>query len=178
MHGAVDEGLVKSAPDKKAFSAISSNGSKLTPFDQRVHEILLKALARSGPFKEGERRVAAINRVFETEGLDDTPVRELWQQARAQASEAPARVQPIFALEVEAAERPADAVVRTTRRASIAVVASADRDERFLPPAVPPAGLAYDVITRSPTAHPVRYRAGQGLCAARAANGPEAPDGR
>ena len=141
------EQLVKSAPDDEAFGYLEQ-WLELAPFDQRVHEILLKALARSGRFKEGEEHVAAISRLFETEGLDDAPVRELWQQARAQASAAPARVQPIFALEVEAAERPADAVVRTTRRASIAVMPFADRDAAPGAAGGPAAGLAYDVITR------------------------------
>ncbi len=55
----------------------------LAPFDQRVHESLLNALARRGRIREGEEHLAATARLFEAEGLDCTPIRDIWRAARA-----------------------------------------------------------------------------------------------
>ena len=51
-------------------SGIWRSGSQLAPFDRRVHEILLNALARRGRIREGEEHLAATARLFEAEGLD------------------------------------------------------------------------------------------------------------
>src|SRR5437660_619974 len=56
--------------------------------EPRVHEILLDALGRSGSIREGEEHLAATIRLFETEGLDSTPIRDVWRAARAQAGSA------------------------------------------------------------------------------------------
>ncbi len=89
-------------------SSISSNGSNSLPFDQRVHEILLKELARRGRFREGEEHLAAMSPAVRDRGLDDAPLREIWRSAKAQASAAPARLPSASAPEIEPADKPAD----------------------------------------------------------------------
>jgi TolB-like protein len=63
----------------------------LAPFDLRVHEALLHAFARRGRIREAEEHLAATGRLFEDEGLDGAPIREMWRAARASvAASAPA----------------------------------------------------------------------------------------
>ncbi len=55
----------------------------LAPFDPRAHGALLHALAARGRLREGEEHLAATARLFEAEGLDPAPIRDLWRAARA-----------------------------------------------------------------------------------------------
>ena len=64
---------------------------ELAPFDRRVHELLLNALARRGRIREGEEHLAATTRLFEAEGLDSAPIRDAWRSARAQSDSSAAR---------------------------------------------------------------------------------------
>ena len=137
------EQLVKSAPDEEAFGYLDQ-WLELAPFDQRVHEILLKALARHGRFKEGEEHLAAIRRLFQTEGLDDAPLRELWRVAKTEASAAPPP-QTASTSVASAAEAPADPPIRMSRRASIAVMPFAERDAIPGTAVGPAAGPARDL---------------------------------
>ena len=90
-HAAVLEHLVASSSDDEAFGYLEQ-WLALAPFDQRVHELLLNALARHGRIREGEEHLAATARLFEAEGLDCAPIRDAWRAARAHADAAP-RVQ-------------------------------------------------------------------------------------
>ncbi len=56
-HAALLEHLAASVPDDEAFG-IWRHGSQLAPFDRRVHEMLLNALARRGRMREGEEHLA------------------------------------------------------------------------------------------------------------------------
>jgi DNA-binding SARP family transcriptional activator len=144
---AILEQLVKVAPDDEAFTYLDQ-WLELAPFDQRVHEILLRELARRGRFKEGEEHLAAMSRLFATEGLDEAPLREFWLVAKTQVSATPARLSSVSVPDVEPAHKPADSLIRTPRRASIAVMPFADRNAIPGIGGGPAAGLAYDVITR------------------------------
>ena len=57
------------APDDEVLGYLEK-WLELAPFDQRVHELLLNALARRGRIREGEEHLAATARLFEAEGLD------------------------------------------------------------------------------------------------------------
>ena len=70
-HAALLEHLVRSVPDDEALGYLEK-WLVLAPFDQRVHELLLNALARRGRIREGEEHLAATTRLFEAEGLDCT----------------------------------------------------------------------------------------------------------
>jgi DNA-binding SARP family transcriptional activator/TolB-like protein len=115
---------------------------EISPFDQRVHEALLTALARRGRIGEGEEQLAASARLFESEGLDPTRLRETWLAAlKPAAAPTPAKVQ------CEA--RPSDdGPVAPTRRASIAVTPFVDLTAAAPIRGGPADGLAHDVITR------------------------------
>lgn len=88
---------------------------QLMPFDLRVHEQLLQALARQGRFAEGEAHLQATVRLFESEELEHRPLRTAWQTARQRSHPAPPRTEPVVAA-------PQAATVEPTRRASIAVM--------------------------------------------------------
>ena len=68
-HAALLEHLAASAPATRC-SGYLEKWLELAPFDQRVHEMLLTALARRGRIREGEEHLAATARLFEAEGLD------------------------------------------------------------------------------------------------------------
>ena len=87
------EHLARSAPTTRR-SAYLEKWLELAPFDRRAHEMLLAALARHGRIREGEEHLAATARLFEDEGLDCAPLREVWRSVRAQKADAPARSAP------------------------------------------------------------------------------------
>jgi DNA-binding SARP family transcriptional activator/TolB-like protein len=142
-HAAVLEHLVKSVPDDEAFGYLEK-WLELAPFDQRVHEMLLAALARRGRMREGEEHLAATARLFEDEGLDCTPIREAWRAARAHGDAAP-RAQAV-APAAGPGGGDADIVMTAPRRASIAVMPFVDRNDAMAVRGGPADGLAYDVI--------------------------------
>jgi DNA-binding SARP family transcriptional activator len=136
-HAALLEHLSRNVPDDEAFGYLEK-WLQLAPFDKRVHEILLGALARHGRVREGEEHLASALRLFEAEGLDTSPLLHAWRSARAQ--ELPVHV---IATQEDSPERPL-----TSRRASIAVMPFVDASG-----AAPARGgaadaLAHDVITR------------------------------
>ena len=143
-HIAVLEHLVKSAPGDEVFGYLEK-WLQLAPFDRRVHEILLSGLARRGRILDGEKHLAATARLFEAEGLDHTPFRDVWRTAKAQAGGAPPARVAALALPPAITGGGAEIVSAAPRRASIAVMPFVDRmghrggcgD-----------GLAHDVITR------------------------------
>ena len=55
----------------------------VAPFDRRVHERLLDALASRGRLREGEEHLAATARQFEAEGQDWAPIGHAWRAAKS-----------------------------------------------------------------------------------------------
>ncbi len=146
-HATLLEQLVRSAPGDVIFIYLDQ-WLQLAPFDLRVHETLLTALAQRGRIRDGEEQLAASARLFDTEGLDHRPLREVWRAALAQADGAQrARV---TGLVPEDAPRVALAESRLIepRRASIAVMPFVDQTAGTSVPGGPADGLAHDVITR------------------------------
>jgi DNA-binding SARP family transcriptional activator len=144
-HAALLEHLVKRVPDDEAFGYLDK-WLQLAPFDRRVHEMLLTALARRGRIREGEEHLAATARLFEAEGLDCTPIRDAWRSARAQGDGAPrARA---GAPSVTAAASSGDIATVAARRASIAVMPFVDRSTATGARGGAADALAHDVITR------------------------------
>lgn len=97
---------------------------QLVPFDLRVHEKLLQALARQGRFAEGEAHLQAAMRLFQSEDLEQRPLREAWQAARQQSQPQP-RLETSAALPLLPDTPPA---AGPARRASIAVMPFRDGD--------------------------------------------------
>jgi DNA-binding SARP family transcriptional activator len=143
-HAAVLEHLVATVSDDEAFGHLE-RWLELAPFDHRVHELLLNALARRSRIREGEEHLAATARLFDAEGLDSAPIREAWRAARdAPAQIAAAQVQ---AIAPALTSDPADVATAASRRASIAVMPFADHDTAGAGGGSGD-GLAHDVITR------------------------------
>jgi DNA-binding SARP family transcriptional activator/TolB-like protein len=148
-HIALLEHLARHAPaDSDELLGYLDKWLELAPFDLRGNELLLRALAERGRIREGEERLAAAVRIFQAEGLDDTPLRDAWRLARSRkASES-------LAIIATAAPAPpplksgGGEVVITPRRASIAVMPFADRTVVSGAWGGLPDGLAHDVITR------------------------------
>jgi DNA-binding SARP family transcriptional activator len=140
-HAALLERLVGSAPDDEALGYLET-WLELAPFDRRVHELLLGALARRGQIREGEEHLAAASRLFAAEGLDGAPLRDAWRSARAQGS-----ARAAAALSEVATSSPDD-VALGPRRASIAVMPFVDRSKASAARGGAADALAHDVITR------------------------------
>jgi TolB-like protein/DNA-binding SARP family transcriptional activator len=137
-HAALLEHLSHSVPDEEAFGYLEK-WLELAPFDRRVHEILLGALARRGRVREGEEHLASALRLFEAEGLETSALVHAWRSARAQEGTV-----HVLAREEDVPARP----MSPSRRASIAVMPFVDASG-----AAPARGgaadaLAHDVITR------------------------------
>ncbi len=78
-HAAVLEHLAKKLPaDSDEISSTLNGWVALAPFDKRAHLALLATLAERGQIVECEEHLATAARLFESEGLDFTPVREAW----------------------------------------------------------------------------------------------------
>jgi DNA-binding SARP family transcriptional activator/TolB-like protein len=143
QHVAIVEHLVRKTEGEDVFGHLEK-WLQLAPFDRRVHETLLNALARAGRIQEGEKHLAATARLFESEGLDAAPIAETWRRARVPASSAPASsAHPVSV--VDPAPRPDANAPVTSRRASIAIMPFASRGGLRVGYAD---GLVHDVITR------------------------------
>jgi DNA-binding SARP family transcriptional activator len=143
-HAALLEHLVTGVPDDEAFGHLE-RWLQLAPFDPRVHEILLGALARRGRIRDGEEHLAATTRLFEAEGLDSAPLHTAWRSARTQPSRAPAVT---LSAQPAPAPHPEDLVTVAARRASLAVMPFADGTIAPGARGGPGDALAHDVITR------------------------------
>jgi len=140
------ERLVNTVEDDAIFAYLDE-WLELAPFDMRVHEALLDALARRARMPEGEEHLAATARLFEAEGLDHTPLREIWRAARARAEgAAQIRVETRDAAAVERAG--AASAASASRRASIAVMPFVDQSIGASVPGGLADGLVHDIITR------------------------------
>ena len=145
-HAALLERLVASAPDDEALGYLEK-WLELAPFDRRVHELLLNALARHGRIREGEEHLAAAGRLFEAEGLDCAPLRDAWRSARAQGDCSPRARIAVSPLTAAAGSGRDDARL-AARRASIAVMPFVDLSAALSARGGAADALAHDVITR------------------------------
>jgi DNA-binding SARP family transcriptional activator/Flp pilus assembly protein TadD len=146
-HAALLEQLVKSAPKDEALGYLEA-WLVLAPFDQRVHELLLNALARHDRIREGEEHLASTIRLFESEGLDSTPIRDAWRSARAPGQNslrARTAVTEVTAITDSSGD---DIVAVVPSRASIAVMPFVDQSTVISARGGPADALARDVITR------------------------------
>jgi DNA-binding SARP family transcriptional activator len=148
------EHLASGAPDDEVFGHLET-WRQLAPFDPRVHEAMLNALARRGRVREGEEHLAATVRLFEDEGLDCAAIREVWRAARAQAAASQpttTKTESSPPIATAAAAAPAGGREENAsiepRRASVAVMPFVDRNAETNVPGGPADGLAHDVITR------------------------------
>jgi DNA-binding SARP family transcriptional activator len=137
-HAALLEHLAKDAAGDEVFEYLDK-WRELAPFDQRVHETLLGALARRSRFREGEEHVAAAIKLFEAEGLDSAPIRNAWRSARTATAKTVTTV-PF--------EDRAEAASAVRSRRSIAVMPFIDRSTEALARGGAADALAHDVITR------------------------------
>lgn len=147
-HAALLEHLIKDASDDDALGHLD-RWLGLAPFDQRVHRILLEALARRGRLREGEEHLAATIRLFESETLDARPIRDIWRKARANA-EAAGQTPTAASAAVPPPSADGETVPASepSRRASIAVMPFVDRDASPAQGGGAGDALAHDVITR------------------------------
>jgi DNA-binding SARP family transcriptional activator/TolB-like protein len=141
------EHLVRSLPETEAFGYLEK-WLQLAPFDQRVHEMLLTALARSGRIREGEEHLAATARRFEADGLDCTAIRDAWRSARAHGANHATAPGPASFLTAAVSGGRDDSVTVAARRASIAVMPFVDSSTVTDARGSAADALAHDVITR------------------------------
>ena len=152
-HAALLEQLVRRASDRDAIPQME-RWLQLIPFDPRIHEMLLAALAREGRFRDGEEHLEATARLFQSEGLDVAPVREAWKSARGRSGgTAPAAsvtgvVAPDGPVRTDHSELVHDAVAVAPRRAAIAVMPFEDQSPARSARGGAADALAHDVITR------------------------------
>jgi DNA-binding SARP family transcriptional activator len=132
-HAALLEHLARRVPDDEAFVYLDK-WLQLTPYDLRVHETLLAALARRGRIREGEEHLATTARLFEAEGLDSALIRNAWRSAKT--------------VTTVAVERHHDSARAVPRRGSIAVMPFVDHSNAALVRGGAADALAHDVITR------------------------------
>jgi DNA-binding SARP family transcriptional activator len=147
------ENLSRALPWESAASFVEQ-WLRLSPFDRSAHELMLTALARHGRIAEGEAHLASASKMFEADGLESAPLRNLWKQAReAQAAPAVTAVSNTGELQIVTANltevrRLAPESPAGTRRASLAVMPFDDRSSEADRKGGAADALAYDVITR------------------------------
>lgn len=150
-HAALLERLVESEAGDDVFGYLEK-WLELAPFDLRVHENLLSAFARRGRIREGEEHLSATAQLFDAEGLDCAPIREAWRAARGHGELPKPHVQavdPAVVVPSSVVMTPAESIITSPRRASIAVMPFLERSaDAPIAPGGPAGGLAYDLITR------------------------------
>jgi DNA-binding SARP family transcriptional activator len=142
------ENLARSLPPAEAAPHIDV-WLKLSPFDRQAHELLLASLVRQSRIADGEAHLAAACKLFEADGLDSAPLRDIWRSVR-EKNVAAQSVRPIEIVSASLTETrtfgldaPASA-----RRASIAVMPFVDRSSETDKRGGTGDALAYDVTTR------------------------------
>jgi DNA-binding SARP family transcriptional activator/TolB-like protein len=151
IHAVLLENLARSLP-YEAGAPYIEQWLRLSPFDRNAHELLLGTLARNGRIAEGEAHLASATKLFEADGLDSAPLRELWRQAREKHAleatpPAAAAAPQIISASLTEVQRFAP-VVDGHRRASIAVMPFVDRSSEADRKGGAADALAYDVIAR------------------------------
>ena len=147
-HAAILEHLVRSLPStsEEVFGYLET-WLELAPFDRAAHESLLEALAQHRRIREGDEHLAATGRLFEAEGLDWAPIREMWRIARERQAKA-SPPSDTGDRQATPAIGSADSAAVTPRRASIAVMPFVDHQDQSGSRGGFADGLTHDVITR------------------------------
>jgi DNA-binding SARP family transcriptional activator/TolB-like protein/Flp pilus assembly protein TadD len=145
------ENLARALPHDAAAPYVDE-WLRLSPFDRSAHELLLASLARQGRIAEGEAHLASASKLFEADGLDSAPLREIWRNARGTAAAA-AHGSTGPALELISAnlteiQRFAPDNGGGTRRAAIAVMPFVDRSSDADKRGGVADAMAHDVIVR------------------------------
>ena len=148
-HAAILEHLVKGLPtDSDEVFGYLEKWLELAPFDCTAHEQLLVALAQRGRMRDAEEHLAATERLFEFEGLERAPLRQMWKKARAGQAKSAAVLQTTSAPS-HARSNVLDATAtNASRRASIAVMPFVAYEEGAASKGGFADGLTHDVITR------------------------------
>lgn len=146
-HAALLEHLVKDGPADEVFAYLDE-WLKLAPFDRRVHELLLNALARHGRVREGEEHLAVTSRLFKAEGLECTPIRDAWLAARALGDTLPCARAAASSAALTVSTDGDDVVTAARRRASVMVMPFVDWSTVTVARGGAADALAHDVITR------------------------------
>ncbi|MGH6814542.1 MAG: transcriptional regulator [Hyphomicrobiaceae bacterium] len=146
-HAALMGRLAETATGDEVFGYLET-WLALAPVELRAHESLLHALARRGRLREGEEHLAATARLFAAEGLDHTPIRNAWRDAKKQGSGSPKARLPAPIPTVASAGTGAGTVMVAPRRAAIAVMPFVDRTAASPVHGGSAGGLAHDVIAR------------------------------
>lgn len=133
------EHLVDHLPEAEAGRHLE-RWAALCPLDERVHARLLRMLARQQRVQEGKSHLDAVIRLFDAEGLDSAPLREVWRQAVVQ----PPRPSPAQAIIAADAMAP----VAAPSHGSIAVMPFADESGAPRLRGGVADALVHDVITR------------------------------
>ena len=151
------ENLARALPHEAAAPFIDE-WLRLSPFDRNVHELLLTSLARQGRIGEGEAHLASASKLFESDGLDCAPLREIWRSAREAAAAQEhqrGRLEIVSTSLVEVGRHSLDEVRRQgpaasdgVRRASIAVMPFVDRSSEVDRRGGVADALAHDVVVR------------------------------
>jgi DNA-binding SARP family transcriptional activator len=143
------ENLARSLPDEAAAPYIDE-WLKLSPFDRNAHELLLMSLARAGRHAEAESHLQSAHKLFEADGLDAAPLRELWRNARENhaAQRHPATTVTLPSVSLAEIQRFSTGTPASSRRASIAVMPFVDRSSESVQRGGAADALAYDVTTR------------------------------
>jgi DNA-binding SARP family transcriptional activator/Flp pilus assembly protein TadD len=138
------ESLAKNVPDGEALAYLD-RWLQSAPFDRSAHERLLTTLARLGRRREGEEHLSGAARLFEAEGIDCAPLREIWRCALALATAPRRQASPSVAPASAVTE---GAAAEVARRASIAVMPFADQSTGTGVRGGVGDALAHDVITQ------------------------------
>jgi len=147
------EHLARALPHEQAATYVDE-WLRLAPFDRNAHELLLTSLARQGRIAEGEAHLASASKLFDADGLDSAPLRELWRQAREAVTTAPssAQAEPAQPASIELLSANLTEVRRYApeggRRASIAVMPFVDSSSDANKRGGVADALAHDVIVR------------------------------
>ncbi|WP_406857317.1 tetratricopeptide repeat protein [Alsobacter sp. KACC 23698] len=141
------ERLVALTQDDDDVFAHLDDWLRISPFDRRVHERMLHALASRDRIPDGEAHLAATVRLFEAEGLDHAGLREAWRAARSRRGAGPPAA-PCASSPEPPPDPGAGAPLPSAgpRRASIAVMPFARQAGTGSDAAAD--GLVRDVITR------------------------------
>lgn len=141
--------LVESLPAESSQGlAALEKWVEIAPFDDNAQTELLRRLARRGRIDMCKRQLAAIERLYQAEGLDIEPIQKAWQvicEARAMAAPgsvvAASSIAPAPDIRVEIAAKAA-------RRPSLAVMPFHALPDRRRGAAETADGLTHDIITR------------------------------
>ena len=146
-HAAILEHLVKILPtDSDETFGYLEKWLELAPFDRTAHERLLVALAQRGRMRDAEEHLAATEKLFESEGLERAPLRQMWQNAKARQASAANRDTVSIATDRSSVAH--DSAISVSRRASIAVMPFVAYGEGAASKGGFADGLTHDVITR------------------------------